>query len=81
MSLNWSSLSAENDKPIQPKVRIKKKNYDATKKFQEKWATKLPWAKLFIGEDGPYALSIARFEVEGKNKIVKWNSLCKHASH
>jgi hypothetical protein len=52
MSLSGSSPSVENDKPIQPKVGIKKKNYDATRKFQEKWATKLPWEKLFIGEDG-----------------------------
>jgi hypothetical protein len=52
MSLSGSSPSAENDKPIQPKVGIKKKNYDATRKFQEKWATKLPWEKLFIGKYG-----------------------------
>jgi hypothetical protein len=37
MSLSGSSPSSEDDKPIQPKVNIKKKNYDATKKFQEKW--------------------------------------------
>jgi hypothetical protein len=45
MFLSGLSPSAENDKPIQPKVGIKKKNYDATKKFQEKWATKFPWEK------------------------------------
>jgi hypothetical protein len=37
MSLSGSSPSVEDDKPIQPKVGIKKKNYDATKRFQEKW--------------------------------------------
>jgi hypothetical protein len=33
MSLNGSSPSVENDNPIQPKVGIKKKNYDARRKF------------------------------------------------
>jgi hypothetical protein len=36
ISLNGSSPSAEDDKPIQPKVGIKKRNYDAIRKFQEK---------------------------------------------
>jgi len=36
VSLSGSSPSAEDDKPIQPKVGIKKKNYDAIMKFQEK---------------------------------------------
>jgi len=31
MSLSGFSPSAKNDKPIQPKVGIKKRNYDATK--------------------------------------------------
>jgi hypothetical protein len=52
MSLNGSSPNVEDDKPIQPKVGIKKKNYDATKKFQEKWVVKLPWEELFVREDG-----------------------------
>jgi len=37
MFLSGSSPSVEDDKPIQPKVGIKKKNYDVVKKFQEKW--------------------------------------------
>jgi hypothetical protein len=36
MSLNGSSPSAGDDKPIQPKATIKKRNYDAIRKFQEK---------------------------------------------
>jgi hypothetical protein len=52
MSLSGSSPSIEDDKPIQPKVGIKKRNYDATKQFQEKWVAKLPWAELFVREDG-----------------------------
>jgi hypothetical protein len=37
MFFSGSSPSVEDDKPIQPKVGIKKKNYDVAKKFQEKW--------------------------------------------
>ncbi len=84
MFLSGSSPSAENDKPIQPKVGIKKKNYDVTRKFQEKWVAKLPWRKLFVREDGTLHIIKCRIctEVEGKNKIlVKWDSLCKHAGH
>jgi len=72
MFLSGSSPSAKNDKPIQPKVGIKKRNYVA----------KLPWAELFVGEDGTLHIIKCRVctEVEGKNKIfvVKWDSLCKH---
>jgi hypothetical protein len=35
MSLSESFSSVEDDKPIQPKVGIKKKNYDAIRMFQE----------------------------------------------
>jgi hypothetical protein len=51
MSLNGSSPNAKDDKPIQLKVSIKKKNYDAIRKFQEKWVAKLPWEELFVTED------------------------------
>jgi hypothetical protein len=36
MSLSGSSPNVKDDKTIQPKVGIKKKKYDATRKFQEK---------------------------------------------
>jgi hypothetical protein len=29
-----------------------KKSYDNTKKFQTKWATKVPWAKVAVSKDG-----------------------------
>jgi hypothetical protein len=29
-----------------------KKSYDNTKKFQTKWATKVPWAKVVVSKDG-----------------------------
>jgi hypothetical protein len=85
MSLNGSSPSAKDDKPIQPKVSIKKRNYDVIRKFQEKWATKLPWAELFVREDGTLHTHNCRVctKVKGKNKILatKWDSLCKHVIH
>jgi hypothetical protein len=61
MPLNGSSPNAKDDKPIQPKVGIKKRNYDVINKFQEKWATQLPWAKLFARKMEPCTLSNARF--------------------
>ncbi len=74
-------LTDEDDKPIQPKVGIKKKNYDARRKFQEKRVAKLPWAELFVGENGTLHIIKCRvcIEVEGKNKIftAKWDSFCK----
>jgi hypothetical protein len=45
MSLNRSSYTCEESLPILPKVGIKKQNYDTTRKFQNKWVTKFPWAK------------------------------------
>jgi hypothetical protein len=45
MSFSVSSPSAEDDKPIQPKVSINKRNYDVTRKFQEIWLAKFPWAE------------------------------------
>jgi hypothetical protein len=49
ISLNGFSPNLENNLPIPFKVGIKKQNYDATKKFQDKWVVKFPWAELFIG--------------------------------
>jgi hypothetical protein len=83
MSLSGSSPNVEDDNPIQFKVGIKKRNYDAIKKFQENRATKLPWAEFFIREDGTLHIvkCMVCIEVEGKYKIfaTKWDSLCKHA--
>ena len=36
------------------KEKVPKKNYDATRKFQDTWSAKLPWAELFRGSDGLY---------------------------
>ncbi len=45
MFLNRSSCTHEESLPILSKVGIKKQNYDTSRKFQNKWVTKFPWAK------------------------------------
>jgi CRISPR/Cas system CMR-associated protein Cmr5 small subunit len=61
---------------------IKKKTSDANKKFEESWATKLPWAKFCLGSNGSLHVVKCKIcnEVKGKDKILatKWDSLCKH---
>jgi hypothetical protein len=52
MSFCEFSHMHEENLPIPSKVRIKKQNYDVTKKIQNKWVKKLPWAELFTKEDG-----------------------------
>jgi hypothetical protein len=85
MSFSGFSPNVENDKPIQPKVGIKERNYDVTRKFQEIWLAKVPWSELFVREDGTLHVVKCKvcIEVEGKNKIlvVQWDSLCKHAHY
>jgi hypothetical protein len=83
MSFNESSPSAEDDKPNQPKVGIKKRNYDVTRKFQETWLAKFPWVKLFVRENGTLHIVKCKvcIEVKRKKKILaaKWDSFCHHA--
>jgi hypothetical protein len=38
--------------PFHLRLGIKKWNYDAIRKFQDKWVAKFPWAELFVGEHG-----------------------------
>jgi hypothetical protein len=45
MSLNRSSYTREESLSTLYKVGIKKQDYDITRKFQNKWFTKFPWAK------------------------------------
>jgi hypothetical protein len=57
---------------------------NATKKFQDSLATKLPWAKLYLGLKG--SLHDVKCwicsKVERKDMLFtpKWYFLCKHAS-
>jgi hypothetical protein len=37
---------------IPPNLILRKQNYDHTKKFQDLWATKLPWAEMFPWSNG-----------------------------
>lgn len=65
------------------KEKVPKKNYDATRKFQETWSAKLPWAELFRGSDGLYesVKCVVCSQITGKPKILgpKWDTLVKHS--
>jgi hypothetical protein len=62
-----------------------KKSYDNNRKFQAKWATKLPWAKGLVVDGG--IIQIVRCKIcsliENKEKIVKCkcDNLTKHDGH
>jgi hypothetical protein len=82
--MNGFSPNLENNEPIPFKVGIKKQNYDAIRKFQDKWSTKFPWVKLFIKEHGSLHIVKCKsfIKVKGKDKLldVKWELFFKHAS-
>jgi hypothetical protein len=67
---------------IRPNPISKKQNYDHTAKFQDLWATKLPWAKMCLGLDGLLHNVKCKIcnKAEGKDKLLalKWDTLCKH---
>ncbi len=71
--------------PIKSRLGGKKWNYDTTKKIQDSWSTKLPWAELCVRLDGSLHIVKCRIcsEVARKNKVLsaKWDSWGKHASH
>ncbi len=83
--MSGSSVNAEDNLPIPSKVGIKNRNYDATRKFQDKWVVELPWVELFIRKDGNLHIVKCRIciEVERKDKLLvsKWDSFCKHIGH
>jgi hypothetical protein len=56
MSLNESSHTIEKNLPILSKVGVKKWNYDVSRKFQNKWTSKVPWVELFIRENASYLI-------------------------
>jgi len=59
-----------------------KKLYDNTKKFQSKWAIKVPWAEGVVSKDGMIILMKCKVYslIEKKGKIMgyKWDTLTKH---
>jgi hypothetical protein len=49
MSLDEFDPTLETNLLIVPsKLTIQKKNYDASKNFQDSWATKVPWAEFCL---------------------------------
>ena len=67
------------EEPVHKKV---KKSYEASRKFQDTWAARLPWAELHQGGDGLYDLvkCLVYTVIEGRDKILgpKWDTLMKH---
>jgi hypothetical protein len=84
MSLDEFDPTLKIDLFIVPfELTIQKKNYDASRKFQYSWATKLPWAKFYLGSNGNLHTIKCKIynKVEGKEVLAtKWDSFCKHAS-
>ncbi len=63
----------------------KRKLYERSKKFQDTWMTKLPWAKFVFDEKGEVQqvrCKVCTF-VEGKHKLLatRLDSLLKHQGH
>jgi hypothetical protein len=85
MSLSGSSPNPKDNLPIPSKVGIKKRNYDAIRKFQDRSVIELPWVELSIRKDGTLHIVKCRIciEVDGKDKLLvsKWDSFCKHVGH
>jgi len=75
--LNGFSPNFENNEPIPFKVGIKMRNYDAIRKFRDKWVTIFQWVKLFIKEHGSLHIVKCKsfIKVKGKDKLldVKWD--------
>jgi hypothetical protein len=67
---------------IQSKLEVKKLNYNATRKFQDSWATKFPSVELCLGSHGNLHTIKCKIcsEVDGKDKLLhaKWDSFCNH---
>jgi hypothetical protein len=59
-----------------------KVSYEATRKFQESWAAKLPWVECVKGGDGLFdyvrCLICSTFEIREKILKPKWDTLKKH---
>ena len=73
---------SEDDFVADVKEKVTKKNYDATKKFQDTWAAGLPWAELFRGSNGlfEYVKCVVCSLITEKPKILgqNWDTLSKY---
>jgi hypothetical protein len=60
----------------------RKKSYESSRKFQDTWAARLPWAELYRGSDGLYesVKCLVCSTITDKPKILgpKWDTLIKH---
>jgi hypothetical protein len=67
------------------KEKVAKKSYDSTGKFQTEWATKMPWKKGIVSQDGSINLMKRKvyFLIKRKEKPMgcKWDTLTKHQGH
>jgi hypothetical protein len=87
-SYAWNLDQEEQDPDVlawiaaQQQDKDHKVSYEATRKFQEGWAAKLPWASCVKGRDGLYdfvkCTICSIFEVREKNLMPKWDTLKKH---
>ena len=73
---------SEDDFVADVKEKVTKKNYDATRKFQDTWAARLLWTELFRGSNGlfEYVKCVVCSLITEKPKILgpKWDTLSKH---
>lgn len=51
------------------KLGVKKRNYDATMKFQDSWVARFPWGKLCVGSNGNLHTVTCRICNEGGRDI------------
>jgi hypothetical protein len=72
MSLSEYSHTLKENLPIPSKVKVKKWNYEATKKFQDKWLVKFPWTWIAYMEDGSLHIVKCKIciEIERKDKLI-----------
>jgi hypothetical protein len=77
---------SDSDSDPQPVVKkIRRTNYDHTRKFQLEWHAKMPWAEGSLLPDG--SLYLVRYRscstMDGREKVMapKWNILCKHKGY
>jgi hypothetical protein len=78
MALDEFDPTLKMDSFIVPsKPTIQRKNYDAFRKFQYSWATKLPWEKFYLGSNGNLHTIKCKIynEVGGKDKYLLLNGI------
>jgi len=80
-----STFGIELEMAKKDEQRKKIKLYERSRKFQDTWMTKLPWAKFVFDEKGEVQQIRCKVctSVEGKHKLLvtKLDSLLKHQGH